>query len=85
MGTGILVGLPTKWDGLHHGDQASLQLEVCLSSVDSGPGRHVVSRGSGKLTERLLGHLLDTWMCGADWFLFRQENLGNHDTGSDSP
>ena len=56
MSSGILIGLATEWDDLHHRNETHLDLEIFSSGVDLGSGRDLVSRRSRVITECLLGH-----------------------------
>ena len=54
MSAGILIGLATKWAGLHHRNETRLDLEIFSSGVNLGPGGDLVSRRSRVITECLL-------------------------------
>ena len=58
MSTSVLIGFPTEWASLHHGDETGLDLEVRISHIASWSRRDVGSGGSGELAEGLVGHLL---------------------------
>ena len=51
MSTGIPIGLATEWAGLHHRNETRLDLKIFPFSVNLGPGRDLVSRRSGVITD----------------------------------
>ena len=46
MSAGILIGLATKWAGLHHRNETRLDLEIFSSGVNLGSGRDLISNGA---------------------------------------
>ena len=55
FGSSATIGLATERAGLHRRNETHLDLEIFPSGVNLGPGRDLVSRRSGVITECLLG------------------------------
>ena len=56
VGIGILMGLLTKWVGLHHVDKRRFELKGSIPQVDLGSRGHVGSRRGREVKDRLLRH-----------------------------
>ena len=58
MSAGILIGLATERDGLHHRNETRFDLEILSFGVNLGPGGDLVSRRGRVIKECLLSHSL---------------------------
>ena len=56
VGIGVLMGLPTKWVGLHHVDKRRFELKGSIPQVDLGSRGHVGNRRGQEVGDCLLSH-----------------------------
>ena len=66
---------------LHHRDEASVELKVFVSYINSGPGGYIVNIGNRVLAE-CLGHNSSSGWCGVDEVLCWWRRCGTGGSGS---
>ena len=67
VGIGILMGLLTKWVGLHHIDKRRLEIKGGVSQVELGSHGYVSNRWGQEVGNHPLSHSFLKWWCGASF------------------